>query len=139
VAGSWSALVPVNHLDRAKARLAALLTAGERQRLALATLHTVLAAATGAGATVTVFTSDPRVAAAAGPGIAVLDEDPALAGLNAQLEGAIRRLRPPPGELLILHADLPLASTAAIRAFVEAAPPAPSATSWQRCSPPAPA
>lgn len=123
--GAPLVLVPVNRLDRAKGRLSALLSAAERAALALATFETVCAAVVEAGYALAVLTSDPRVAAR---GRALLiGEDPVRRGLNAQLEAAIAGLDSPP-QLLILHADLPLATGAALRSLVAAALPAPSAT-----------
>lgn len=123
-------LIPVNQLERAKGRLAETLDPAARVRLFLATVRTVIAAANDAGMRPIVLTRDPRIAAECGRLATVLEEDSAVFGLNAQLESAIRRLTTPGGldELLILHADLPLASGEALRSFAEAAPPAPSVT-----------
>ena len=123
---TFAILIPVNRLDRAKGRLASLLTAEERVALALATFTTAVAAARATGATVYVLTNDSRIGAT--PGVTVLGEDASLHGLNAQLEAAIARIDAPAGGLLILHADLPLATTEAIEAVRTGAPPAPSAT-----------
>lgn len=123
-----TALVPVNRLDRAKGRLAAVLTAEERARLALATVGTVLAACRDAGLVVTLLTNDPVVVRAAGAGVRVLNEDPGVHGLNAQLEAAVARMPAAPGGLLILHADLPLATGNELGALAAAAPGPPSAT-----------
>ena len=120
---SLPVLIPVNRLDRAKGRLAALLEPGERETLALITFETVLRAA-GPGAIV--LTADPTIAKAAGGRARVLAEAPGAAGLNGQLEAALRRLAAEPSRLssvLILHADLPLASEGAIAAFREASTP----------------
>ena len=119
-------LVPVNRLDRAKGRLAGLLTPPERAELTRRTLATVLAAVNDAGARAVVLTADPAVAEAAAGRAEVLDEDPAASGLNGQLESALTRLDG--DEVLILHADLPLATGEALRALHAAARPAPSAT-----------
>ncbi|MGH2632234.1 MAG: 2-phospho-L-lactate guanylyltransferase [Tepidiformaceae bacterium] len=123
-------LVPVNHLDRAKGRLAAYLSEEERRALALATLTTVLEACLAYGATTGaetwVLTSDYAVAVAVPEGVQVIDEDPAARGLNAQLEAAVKQLAC--DEVLIVHADLPLLTGEALAAFVESAPAAPSAT-----------
>jgi 2-phospho-L-lactate/phosphoenolpyruvate guanylyltransferase len=123
-------LIPVNELERAKGRLADVLDAPARVRLFLATVTTVVDAALAAGMTPVILTRDPRIAAQFGSQATILDEDRALSGLNAQLESAIRRLQPAgvPAELLILHADLPLASAAALRDLAGSAPPAPSVT-----------
>jgi 2-phospho-L-lactate guanylyltransferase len=119
-------LIPVNGLDRAKGRLAELLSPEQRAELALATLETVLAAVDEARCEAFVLTADQRVAGAvAGPAVVVPDREDA-AGLNAQLEAAVAELDG--DELLILHADLPLATGEDIRAVVAAAAEAPSAT-----------
>jgi 2-phospho-L-lactate/phosphoenolpyruvate guanylyltransferase len=123
-------LIPVNRLDRAKGRLAAVLTQLQREELAIATLTTAWRAAIVASEKVVVLTADPRVAVILGPNAVVLGESPAAHGLNAQLSyGTEDLLRTSPGRsLLILHADLPLATAAAIRDLIAAAPPAPSVT-----------
>ena len=119
-------LIPVNRLDRAKGRLADVLDVPVREALAIATLRTVERSARGAGFEPVILTADPRVAAAVGPGAHILEEEPALRGLNAQLEHALLRLAL--DQVLILHADLPLATAEAISALVAAAGPPPSAT-----------
>ena len=68
----------------------------------------------------------------------MLDEDAALAGLNAQLTGARARLiergRIGTAEpILILHADLPLATPGAIEALV-AISPASTPRRWSRAA-----
>lgn len=123
---AFAILIPVNRLDRAKGRLASLLTAEERVALAQATFKTVMAASRGTGADLYVLTNDPRIRAT--EGVTVLDEDASRHGLNAQLEAATQRIGAPEGGLLILHADLPLASSETIEALLNAAPPAPSVT-----------
>ncbi|WBL37373.1 2-phospho-L-lactate guanylyltransferase [Tepidiforma flava] len=105
---SLPVLIPVNRLDRAKGRLAPLLTEAEREELSLITLETV---AHAAGAAALILTADPRVRERMAGRCRVLEEDPAAEGLNAQLEAAIARLRADgtiADRLLILHADLPL-------------------------------
>ncbi len=119
------ALIPVNRLDRAKGRLASLLSPDQRRELFLATLRTVVEAATAAGAEPVILTADAEVAGCF-PGVRILDEDPSCSGLNAQIESALGRIEPPAGGVLILHADLPLATAGAIRRLVAAAPPADS-------------
>jgi 2-phospho-L-lactate guanylyltransferase len=54
----------------------------------------------------------------------VRGEDPALRGLNAQLEAALQGLE----EALVLHADLPLATADALTELLAAAQRAPSVT-----------
>lgn len=119
-------LIPVNRLERAKGRLAEVLSAAEREALAVATLLTVYEAARGAGFEPVLLTADPRVSAVLGPGAKVMAEDEALRGLNAQLERAMELLGG--DQLLILHADLPLATWEPIARFVAAAAPPPSVT-----------
>jgi len=119
-------LIPVNRLDRAKGRLSALLEPAERAELVRRSLGTVLGAVAGAGMEAVVLTSDDAVRAILQEGMRVLAEDPALEGLSAQLESAAERLGV--DELLILHADLPLATAEALRDLVAQATPAPSAT-----------
>lgn len=118
-------LIPVNRLDRAKGRLAELLDGTQRAALALATLETVVEAVSDAGMDAVVLTGDEAVAKAL-PGVRVLDEDPGVSGLNTQLEYALGEIDRP--EMLILHADLPLATGSALRALARAAMPAPSVT-----------
>jgi len=120
-------LIPVNRLDLAKSRLAGLLSAEERRELAVRTLTGVVRAARHLGA-ITVLTADPAVREAL-PGATILEEAPEVRGLNAQLEQAIVALGVP-AELLILHADLPLA-TAPLLAKV-AAPVRPPAVTLVR-------
>ena len=119
-------LIPVNRLAVAKGRLSDFLEADERAELALATLKTVLAAARDAHLRPVVLTADSRVADVVGGNAEVLLEDPALDGLNPQLQRAAATLGG--DELLILHADLPLATGAAISAVIAAAAAAPSVT-----------
>lgn len=123
-------LIPVNELGRAKGRLADVLAPAGRARLALATVQTVVEAVRTAGHEPVLLTRDNQVRAAFAGEAALMDEDPAAHGLNAQLESAITRLRAAGGleELIILHADLPLARPEEIASLVAAAPPPPSAT-----------
>ncbi|MDE2934953.1 MAG: 2-phospho-L-lactate guanylyltransferase [Chloroflexota bacterium] len=119
-------LIPVNRLDRAKGRLAALLEPEERAELVRRSLSAVLAAVEGAGMVAVVLTSDEGVRTVLLADVRVLSEDPHLQGLSAQLEWAGGLLGV--DELLILHADLPLVTAEALRDLVAQAPPAPSAT-----------
>ena len=112
-------IIPVNRLDRAKGRLAELLTPDEREALTLATLRTVLEAVREAGMKPVVLAADPRLAALLDPGVTVVAEDRATSGLNAQLEVVLAATREP--AVLILHADLPLATGPALRALLAAA------------------
>ena len=119
-------LIPVNRLDRAKGRLAALLEPEERAELVRRSLAEVLAAVEGAGMEAVVLTSDEAVEAEVPAEVRVLGEDPELRGLSAQIERATGLLGVQ--ELLILHADLPLVTAEALRDLIAQAPEAPSAT-----------
>jgi len=123
-------LIPVNRLDRAKTRLAGLLTPGERRQLALLTLSVVLEAARPGGSVVVLSADDRSLLPL--DGARFIEEDRHLVGLNAQLEAAIARMGPP-DDLLILHADLPLATPEAIARLGGApSPPAPLQTTRER-------
>lgn len=107
-------LIPVNRLDRAKGRLASILSGDERETLALITLETVLHAA---GPTSVVLTADERVVAASEGKARIVRESSAAKGLTPQLEIAVAALiadGTARDRLLILHADLPLATNEAI-------------------------
>lgn len=119
-------VIPVNRLDRAKGRLAELLSPGERERLALTTLETVLRAVNEAGFEPMVLSADESLGERIEAQAAIVAESPEASGLNGQLEALVGKLH---GEdVLILHADLPLASARALRNLVEAAPRSPSCT-----------
>ncbi|MEO9254497.1 MAG: 2-phospho-L-lactate guanylyltransferase [Tepidiformaceae bacterium] len=122
----------MNHLDRAKGRLAALLSPAQRAELALMTLTTVWEAALEATAGVAILTADPRVRVLLGPSADVIEESAEAHGLNGQLTAAVARLSSDGtlrgGPLLILHADLPLATVESIREFVAYSPGPNSAT-----------
>lgn len=116
-------LIPVNRLDRAKGRLAAVLTEEERVTLALITFETVLHAA-GQGAIV--LTADEMVAARAEGRARVLAEEAGVSGLNAQVEAAVAGLMHEDAireRMLILHADLPLATEGAVASLEEQSEP----------------
>ncbi len=119
------ALIPLNDLSRAKGRLAETLSPVARPQLAMATFLGVHLEARAAGLEVVVLAAREKDVDLF-TDMRVLVERPELHGLNAQLEEALRVLGG--DEVLILHADLPLASAAEIRALVDQAPPAPSAT-----------
>ncbi len=123
-------LIPVNELGRAKGRLAEMLDPATRASLSLATVGTVVEAVRAAGHEPVLLTRDERVRASFEGAASIVDEDPAARGLNAQLESAVARLAATGGldELLILHADLPLATAAAVREIIDGAPAPPSVT-----------
>ncbi|NJD64021.1 MAG: 2-phospho-L-lactate guanylyltransferase [Chloroflexi bacterium] len=108
-------LIPAKGLGKAKGRLAGVLSAEERKSLALITLETVLRAA---GPRAVVLTPDERVAAHVGGRGRVLLEVAGAGGLNPQLDLAVATLMADgtvTTRLLILHADLPLATAGAIQ------------------------
>jgi 2-phospho-L-lactate guanylyltransferase len=114
-------LIPVKELDKAKARLSAVLDDGARRDLVLAMLRDVLAAATACPALdgVCVVTRDAEafaIAAEAGAeGLAEPGE------LNEALTSAAEKLRGRGAtRLLVLAADLPLADGASIATALEA-------------------
>jgi 2-phospho-L-lactate/phosphoenolpyruvate guanylyltransferase len=111
-------IIPVNRLDRAKGRLAELLTPDERAALTLATLRTVLTAVREAGMEPSVLAADLRLAALLGPSVTIVMEDPSVSGLNAQLEFAVAAIDRT--AVLILHADLPLATAESLRVMLAA-------------------
>ncbi len=119
-------LIPVNRLDRAKGRLAALIEPEERAELVRRALATVLRAVEGAGLEAVVLTADERLRSYLPANVRALAEAPSPRGLNAQLERAVGQLARV--ELLILHADLPLVTSEALRDLLAQAPPTPSAT-----------
>lgn len=126
-------LIPVNRLERAKGRLAELLSAEQRAELALTTLATAWEAAVEATGAAVILTADPRVGVLLGPNAEVMEEDTAGSGLNDQLmrarAGLLRRGRVGTAEaILILHADLPLATPGALERLIAASPGERSAT-----------
>ena len=127
--GPGIALIPVNRLERAKSRLAELLSEDERRELTLITLRAVLKAARAAHWQPIVLTADAEVEAASREKAYVVPEM-GLGGLNEELMGALPRLSGGRrvDSLLILHADLPLATGAALRLITNVAPPPVSVT-----------
>ncbi len=116
-------LIPVNRLDRAKGRLAELLTPDERRTLSTITLESVLHAV---GDSAIVLTPDPEVGERVKGRARLLAEDEARRGLNDQLEGAMAALiadGTAKTGLLILHGDLPLASDEALDVLAEESAP----------------
>ncbi|MFD3704538.1 2-phospho-L-lactate guanylyltransferase [Nocardia sp. NPDC058658] len=107
------AVMAVKHIDRAKSRLASLLSTEQRARLVLAMFTDTVVAATAvpALASLTVVTPDPLIAARARElGAHVLDEPTAGADpLNTALAAGAADVRDRygPGHLLALQADLP--------------------------------
>lgn len=101
-------LVPVKAFSSAKARLAPLLDAADRARLARTMAEHVIAAA--APLPVAVVCDDPEVAHWAAAHGAIVLPEPGR-GLNGAVEAGVSRLAAAgAGEVLVVHADLPLAS-----------------------------
>jgi 2-phospho-L-lactate guanylyltransferase len=123
------AVVPVKERDRAKERLAPLLPAALRQRLALAMLEDVLVAtaATAGLAGIVVVTVDPAAGRLARCFGARLVEDGARAGHTAAVAAAVRLLRTEGrAGMLTLPGDIPLATPAELGCLLAAHRPAPS-------------
>jgi 2-phospho-L-lactate guanylyltransferase len=108
-----AALVPVKALDRAKGRLAALLSQEERRRLALAMLEDVLRALRAVPRVdeLAVVSPDTDVLARAGElGAEPLSEPPLCQGVNQALAHASAALSGRGADtLLVVAADLPAA------------------------------
>lgn len=114
-------LIPVKELAQAKARLAPVLDDGARRRLALALFRDVLAAALACPAldAVAVVTRDEEVLTLAGE--AGAEGLPEPGGLNEALTSAAETLAVRgTGRLVVLAADLPLATSDDIAAVAQA-------------------
>jgi 2-phospho-L-lactate guanylyltransferase len=121
------AVIAVKNLERAKSRLAEVLSPADRSRLVLAMLADTVRAALDAGVgSVTVVTPDADVAAAVRALGADVHPDPqAVAdGLNAALADAADAVRRRRGavDLLALQADLPALRSAELVEMLAAAP-----------------
>jgi 2-phospho-L-lactate guanylyltransferase len=120
-----AAIIPLNRLGRAKARLGGLLSPEERRELTLINLRQVIEAAKGAGLGPVVLTPEPEdVAVLLGEDANVMAEDPGRSGLSGQLEGAIAGR----DMAVIVHADLPLATAGDLKRVVDVAMAAPVAS-----------
>lgn len=120
---SLVALIPLKPPTEAKARLAGLLSPDERADLSRVTFLTVADALLGAGMAVAVLTPNAVAAADLTVGeCTVIEEQPSIRGLNAQLQVALNGATFAEADsVLILHADLPLATPNAVRLLVGAA------------------
>src|SRR5262245_36308370 len=126
------AIVPVKALALAKRRLAPVLPEDARRRLVLAMLEDVLAAIQGVRAIERVVVVTPDHAAArlaADYGGATILPEPAAGELNAAVESAIafalsRRI----GRVLVLPADIPLATPQELASLIVSRPAAPGVT-----------
>jgi 2-phospho-L-lactate guanylyltransferase len=112
------AVVPVKSLSMAKQRLAPLLDAGERRRLARAMFEDVLAACVAASrlAGIVVVTADAEVAALATTSGALVVAEAQERGTNAAVEAGIGTLSDVVSGVIVLPADVPHVSPAAIDA-----------------------
>lgn len=121
-----AALVPVKALDRAKGRLADLLSQDERRRLALAMLEDVLRALQGVPRVdeLAVVSPDTDVLARAGElGAEPLSDPPLYQGVNQALAHASSALSGRGADtLLVVAADLPAALPADIESVLAALP-----------------
>ncbi len=120
-------LVPVKALAEAKGRLAPWLSPVERRLLAIAMLEDVVAAlqaATGLERPVVISPDREVWHRADAMGCRVVEEEPGAAGLNRSLTRAAGRLEAA-GGLLVVAADLPLASADAVGRVAVAAGGAP--------------
>lgn len=119
-------LVPLKNLDRAKERLAGALDPRARRQLVAAMARDVLAALLGvplAASRIVLVSDDPDVAALARElGVDLFRPGPAVQDpLNAALAEATRHvLQRGATDLLVLHADLPCATAAELRALIAA-------------------
>jgi 2-phospho-L-lactate/phosphoenolpyruvate guanylyltransferase len=121
---TWSVVIPVKVLARAKSRLTGL-PAGDRAELVLAMAADTVAAAAAATTVegVLVVTDDPVVAAEVSALGALVVADKPAAGLNAALEFGARQARDewPERGVAALAADLPALRPEELAAALEAA------------------
>lgn len=116
------AVLPVRALADGKQRLAAVLSAAQREALCQALLHDALAALRQcpAIAGIAVISADARVlAAATAAGAVALAEAEGGGGLNAAVTQAADWVAGQGADtLLVMHADLPLVNAAALSALI---------------------
>ena len=119
-----AALVPAKALDRAKGRLAALLTEEERRQLALAMLEDVVKAlqAVPEIESVAVISPDAEVLdAARALGAEAMEEPASVRGLNQALAHGLSVMSSrSPDALLVVLADVPAVKPADIREVLDA-------------------
>jgi 2-phospho-L-lactate guanylyltransferase len=119
-----AALVPVKRLAQAKSRLRPVLSDGQRREFVLAMLEDVLRLTLGQpaiGATAVVTADEDVLAFARRLGAQPIREPPSVRGLNAALAFAADVLaRQGATGLLVLPADVPLATPADIEAILTA-------------------
>lgn len=121
-----AALVPAKSLDRAKGRLAGILSEEQRRALALAMLEDVVDALRSVPQLdlVTVVSPDAEVLAKAQElGVAVIPEPPSVRGINQALQYAAAMMQKQGLEtLLVVLADVPSLRAADVEAILEALP-----------------
>ena len=120
------ALVPAKALDRAKGRLAALLTEDERRRLVLAMLEDVVKALQALPEidSVAVISPDAEVLDAARALAAeAIEEPPSVRGLNQALAHGLSVMSSRPDALLVVLADVPAVKPADVKEVLDALPP----------------
>jgi 2-phospho-L-lactate guanylyltransferase len=117
---TWSVVVPVKRLDRAKSRLYGALPTVEHVRLVLALVLDTVAAAMGspAASRVVVVTDDATAARAVRACGAVVVPDEPDAGLNPALRHGARQARvfAPDDGVVVLSGDLPALASAELSA-----------------------
>jgi len=120
-----TALVPAKALDQAKGRLAALLSEGERRRLALAMLEDVVRALRGVAAidAVHVVSPDAEVLERATElGAAPVGEPVSVRGINQALVHALSTIQPRPDAVLVVLADVPAVTAPDIASVIAEGP-----------------
>lgn len=125
MSGTW-ALVPLKRLDRAKHRLAPLLSAEERGRLSLAMVADVLAALAGVEdiGRILLVSSEPEAGSLLPRGDIDVFYSAQSEGMNRELEQAAAHASSRGAQrVLIVHGDLPYLTAQAMRKFLAAAPP----------------
>ncbi len=121
-----AAIVPAKALDRAKGRLAALLSEPDRARLALAMLEDVVRALQDSQRldVIAVVSPDPEVLQkAAELGAEAVREPESARGINQALSYAADGLVRTPDALLVVLADVPAVTAADIDTVLDAVPP----------------
>jgi 2-phospho-L-lactate guanylyltransferase len=119
--GPTYAIVPVKALALAKRRLASVLPDAARRRLVLAMLEDVLAAVAEVRGIerVVVVTPDADAASLADGRGAIIVPEPGAGELNAAVESAIAfALARGAGQVLVLPADIPLATPAELSSLI---------------------
>ncbi|MEX0683167.1 MAG: 2-phospho-L-lactate guanylyltransferase [Dehalococcoidia bacterium] len=120
-----AALVPAKTLDKAKGRLAALLSEDERRQLALAMLEDLLRTLQGVRVveSVSVVSPDAAVLSLARElGATAIEEPASVRGINQALTHALGTMDATPESLLVMLADVPEATPGDVEALLAALP-----------------